>query len=90
MIVAHDPVTLLRGNKPRRPIICSLCGRMLGAWWQYKTAFYPHMTRCTDECERLLEFSRDGSGVPRQWREYPEEWRAPLLAAALVEKNTHV
>ena len=87
---AEAPVTQLRRDmKPRRPIECSLCGRLIGAWYLYQTTHYPHMHNCTERCERLIEFTRKKSGVPSAWREYPIEWRAPLVAAALVEKTIH-
>jgi len=84
---ADNPVTLLRLFRPRRPIVCSLCGELLGAWFQYQYTFYPYMRPCTKQCEQLLEFANERHHVPRQWRDYPEEWRAPLLAAAFVESE---
>jgi hypothetical protein len=87
MISVEHPVTPLHNFKPRRPIVCSLCGTRLGAWWQYKTTYYPHYERCSERCEALLAFANRRQHVPRSWRDYPDEWRAPLLAAALVEKE---
>lgn len=81
------PVTPVRGGKPRRPIHCSICGRLIGSWFLYQTTHYPHMARCTERCETLIEFSRVRVGVPRNWRNYPQDWRAPLLATALLEKS---
>jgi hypothetical protein len=84
---AEYPVTLLHGLKPRRPIECSLCGRLLGAWWQYQTTMYPYFVPCSEQCETLLTFAGKRNGVPKQWREYPQEWRSALLAAAMIEKE---
>jgi hypothetical protein len=88
VIPADAPVTPLRDLKPRRPIACSLCGRLLGAWWQYKTTMYPYFVSCSQRCETLIAFVGESKGVPRQWRDYPQEWRSPLLAAAMIERET--
>lgn len=84
MIRADNPVTPLRDGCARRPITCSLCGSLLGAWYQYQYTFYPHFHDCTERCEGLLVFADAHHDVPRGWREYPNKWRAPLLASALV------
>lgn len=87
MIRASEPVTWLAGSGPRRPINCSLCGALLGSWYQYQTTFYPHLRPCSAECERLLAFAAARQHVPRQWREYPSDWRMPLLASAMIERE---
>lgn len=88
MQAATSPVTRLSScGKPRRPIVCSLCGHLLGAWYQYQTTCYPYFVRCTAQCERLLAFAECREHVPRDWRGFPDEWRAPLLASAMIEQE---
>lgn len=89
MIAAPNPVTPLGRNGPRRPIVCSLCGARLGAWYQYRFTFYPYLRQCSDRCERLLDFANARHHVPAHWRDYPDEWRAPLLASAMIEERVN-
>jgi len=89
MIPTAAPITRLIGNKPRRPIECSICGALIGSWWQYGVNFYPYMRDCDSTCERLIRFSRGRNGVPREWREFPLEWRSTVLAAGLAELKAH-
>lgn len=82
---ADAPVTPLSGIRPRRPIHCSVCGRLLGAWYLLGVTHYPYLVQCSSQCERLLDFARGRDHVPRGWREIPQQWRSALLAAALLE-----
>jgi hypothetical protein len=58
---------------------------MIGAWYLYQTTYYPWWHECTNRCETLFEWTTHKRHVPKQWRDYPVEWREPLLAAAMLE-----
>lgn len=63
------------------PIRCPICGALVGAFYRDGLSLTAHASRCTDHCVRLWEFGRS----KRLWRELPQAWRAPQLAAELLE-----
>lgn len=69
------------GSGPLFPILCPICGALLGAYYRDGFSLKASSKPCSGQCQRLWLFGHRR----RKWRTVPPELRKLQLAAEMLE-----